>query len=84
MQLAAKLKRNFRLVVFTCAAGTSPGAQNVAAEWSTEGGGRGVGRAHSHTFTHLGAAHFHQCHRVLLTDHLHQPLRSACLPESRA
>lgn len=38
-----------------------------------------VRAAHSHTFTHLGAVRYHQCHCVLLTDHLHQSLRSVCL-----
>lgn len=38
-----------------------------------------VRSAHSHAFTHLGAVQYHQCHRVLLTDHLHQSLRSVCL-----
>ena len=43
---------------------------------------------HSHTFTHLGVVEYHQCHCILLTDHLHQSLRSVrlhglCLREMR-
>lgn len=45
----------------------------IAAGWSR------VRSAHSHTFTHLGAVQYHRCHCVLLTDHLHQSLRSVCL-----
>lgn len=47
-----------------------------------------VRATHSHTFTHLGVVEYHQCHCILLTDHLHQSLRSVrlhglCLREMR-
>lgn len=64
---------------------TEKWAKNVL--YIAAGEGR-VRAAHSHTFTHLGAVEYHQCHCILLTDHLHQSLRSVrlhglCLREMR-
>ncbi len=42
-----------------------------------------VRSAHSHSFTLLGAAQYHRCHPVLLTEHLHQLLRSVLLQKLR-
>lgn len=76
----SEAERLFVFIVFTVAAVFNQIKWAKTVFFVVAARGR-VWSTHSHTFTHLGAVQFHQCHHVLLTDHLHQPLRSACLRE---
>lgn len=77
-----KMKQKFHFIVFTATAVSNLEMFTKNVFFVVKAKGR-VRATHSHAFMHLGAVQFQQCHRVLLTDHLHQLLRSACLREYR-